>query len=98
MHGTSCHTFEALTTAANTEWVQVDSARINPAGVIKDAPPEKVIPVLRDMKKKGKSVIGMKIFGEGRLKDRLDECLHFALGLDCVDCFHHWQREQGTAR
>lgn len=87
MHGTSCHTFEALTTAANTDWVQVDLARINPAGVIMDAAPEKVVPVLRDMKKKGKSIIGMKIFGEGRLKDRMDECLKFVLGLDCVDCF-----------
>ena len=87
LHGTSCHTFEALTTAANTDWVQVDLARINPAGVIMDAAPEKVVPVLRDMKKKGKTVIGMKIFGEGRLKDRMDESLKFVMGLDCVDCF-----------
>jgi 1-deoxyxylulose-5-phosphate synthase len=87
LHGTSCHTFGALTTAANTDWVQVDLARINPAGVIMDGPPEKVVPVLRDMKKKGKAIIGMKIFGEGRLKDRMDECLKFVMGLDCVDCF-----------
>ncbi len=32
-HGTSCHTLEALKTAARTPWVQVDLARINPAGV-----------------------------------------------------------------
>ncbi|HWC59345.1 MAG TPA: aldo/keto reductase [Verrucomicrobiae bacterium] len=87
MHGTSCHTFGALTTAANTDWVQVDLARINPAGVIMDAAPDKVVPVLRDMKKKGKAVIGMKIFGEGRLISRMDECLKFVMGLDCVDCF-----------
>jgi hypothetical protein len=65
----------------------VGLTRINPAGVIMDAPPEKVVPVLRDMKKSGKAIIGMKILGEGRLKDRIDECLKFVLGLDCVDCF-----------
>ena len=52
-----------------------------------DAGPDQVIPVLRDMKAKGKAVIGMKIFGAGRLTNRMDECLRFALGLDCVDCF-----------
>jgi aryl-alcohol dehydrogenase-like predicted oxidoreductase len=87
LHGTSCHTFDALKTAAATDWVQVDLARINPAGLIMDAAPDQVIPVLRDMKKKGKTVIGMKIFAEGRLRDRADECLKFVLGLDCVDCF-----------
>jgi aryl-alcohol dehydrogenase-like predicted oxidoreductase len=86
-HGVSCHTLDALKTAANTEWVQVDLARINPAGIAMDAKPEVVIPVLRDMKAKGKGIIGMKIFGAGRLRDRTDECLQFALGLDCVDVF-----------
>ena len=52
-----------------------------------DAPPEVVIPVLREMKAKGKAVLGMKIFGAGELVGRKDECLRFALGLDCVDAF-----------
>ena len=52
-----------------------------------DSDPQTVIGVLREMKKAGKGVIGMKIFGEGRLRDRIDECLRFALSLDCVDCF-----------
>jgi aryl-alcohol dehydrogenase-like predicted oxidoreductase len=86
-HGVSCHTLEALKTAASTDWVQVDLARINPAGIAMDAKPEVVIPVLREMKAKGKGIIGMKIFGAGRLRDRTDECLQFALGLDCVDVF-----------
>ncbi len=86
-HGTSCHTLEALKTAAATDWVQVDLARINPAGIAMDAKPEVVIPVLKEMKAKGKGIIGMKIFGAGRLRDRTDECLQFALSLDCVDCF-----------
>lgn len=86
-HGVSCHTLEALKTAAATPWVQVDLARINPAGIAMDAKPEVVIPILRDMKAKGKGVIGMKILGAGKLRDKADECLQYALGLDCVDTF-----------
>jgi aryl-alcohol dehydrogenase-like predicted oxidoreductase len=87
-HGVSCHTMEALKTAARTPWVQVDLARINPAGVAMDDPnPQKVIAVLREMKAAGKGIIGMKILGAGKLRDRADESLQFALALDCVDCF-----------
>jgi len=42
---------------------------------------------LRQMKAQGKGVIGMKILGAGKLRDKADECLQFALSLDCVDCF-----------
>src|SRR5581483_4419934 len=86
-HGTSCHTLEALKTAARNPWVQVDLARINPAQVAMDAEPNTVISVLREMKAAGKGVIGMKILGAGRLRNRADECLQYALALDCVDCF-----------
>ncbi|MFN0168712.1 MAG: aldo/keto reductase [Bryobacteraceae bacterium] len=86
-HGTSCHTLDALKTAAKSPWVQVDLARINPAGVAMDAEPKTVISVLKEMKAAGKGVIGMKIFGAGKLRNRTDECLQFALSLDCVDCF-----------
>jgi aryl-alcohol dehydrogenase-like predicted oxidoreductase len=86
-HGVSCHTIEALRTAAKTPWVHVDLARINPAGVIMDADPTTVISVLRQMKAAGKGIIGMKILGAGRLRNRVDEALGFALKLDCVDCF-----------
>ena len=86
-HGVSCHTLEALKTAARTPWVQVDLARINPAGVAMDGRPEVVLPVLREMKAAGKGIIGMKILGAGRLRNRADECLQYALSLDCVDCF-----------
>lgn len=85
-HGTSCHTLDALKTAARTPWVQVDLARINPAGVAMDSDPQTVISVLRQMKAAGKGIIGMKILGAGKLRDRVDECLQFAMALDCVDC------------
>ncbi len=86
-HGTSCHTLEALKAAAESPWVQVDLARINPNQVAMDADPQTVIGVLRQMKAAGKGIIGMKILGAGRLRNRADECLQFALSLDCVDCF-----------
>lgn len=86
-HGTSCHTIGALRTAAKTPWVQVDLARINPAQVAMDAEPAEVLAVLREMKQAGKGVIGMKILGAGKLRNRVDESLQFALAQDCVDCF-----------
>lgn len=86
-HGISCHSIGALRTAAKTDWVHVDLARINPDQVMMDADPATVISVLREMKAAGKGVIGMKILGEGALRDRPDEALKYALSLDCVDCF-----------
>jgi aryl-alcohol dehydrogenase-like predicted oxidoreductase len=86
-HGVSCHTLDALRTAARTEWVQVDLARINQHGVQMDGPPDTVLPVLREMKAKGKGIIGMKILGAGKLRDKVDECLQYTLSLDCVDVF-----------
>lgn len=86
-HGTSCHTLEALKTAARTDWVQVDLARINPAGIAMDADPATVLGVLKEMKAKGKGVIGMKILGAGKLRHKVDESLQFALAQDVVDCF-----------
>lgn len=86
-HGVSCHSLEALQTAAKTPWVRVDLARINPAGMLMDADPPTVVGVLRQMKAAGKGIIGMKILGEGGLSDRVDEALGYALALDCLDCF-----------
>lgn len=86
-HGTSCHTLEALKAAAANPWVQVDLARINPAQVAMDADPNTVLGVLRQMKAAGKGVIGMKILGAGRLRNKVDQSLQFALAQGSVDCF-----------
>ncbi len=84
--GVSCHGFEALQVAAEHPWVEVILARINPAGVAMDiGDVDKVIAVLRKAKENGKAVIGMKIYGEGRLKDRLEECVRFAQELGLLD-------------
>jgi len=86
-HGVSCHTLAALEAAAQSDWVQVDLARINSAGAQMDAEVSTVIKVLQRMHQQGKGVVGMKIFGGGWLRDRPDENLRFVLNLDCVDAF-----------
>jgi len=86
-HGVSCHTLGALETAANSDWVQIDLARINPYGAMMDADVPTVENILKRMHEDGKGVVGMKIFGGGRLVDKIDECLKFVLGLDFVDAF-----------
>src|SRR5213594_123202 len=86
-HGCSCHSIEALRAAAKSPWVDVDLARVNPVGAHMDAEPDTVISVLREMKASGKGVIGMKILGQGALRDRQDEALRFALGLGVLDAF-----------
>ncbi len=93
-HGVSCHTIEALEAAADSNWVQVDFARINPAGIIMDASVPTVVKVLRKMHDDGKGVVGMKILGAGRLVDKCDDCLKYVLGLDFVDAFTIGQRGQ----
>jgi aryl-alcohol dehydrogenase-like predicted oxidoreductase len=86
-HGCSCHSIEALRAAAKSPWVEVDLARVNPVGAHMDAEPDTVIGVLREMKASGKAVLGMKILGQGALRDRQDEAIRFALGLNVLDSF-----------
>ncbi len=86
-HGCSCHSIEALRAAAKSPWVDVDLARVNPVGAFMDAEPDTVVSVLRAMKSSGKAVIGMKILGQGMLRNRQDEALRFALGLGILDAF-----------
>jgi len=86
-HGCSCHTLEALRAAAKSPWVQVDFARINPIGSHMDGDPETVVSVLREMRAAGKAVVGMKILGQGDMRDRVDEALKYALGLGVLDAF-----------
>lgn len=86
-HGVSCHTLGALQTAAATDWVEVDLARLNPVGAYMDADPATVVGVLKQMKAKGKGIIGMKILGQGEMRNRVDEALRYALDQPVIDCF-----------
>lgn len=86
-HGCSCHTIEALRSAAKSPWVEVDLARINPIGSHMDADPQTVVGVLREMKAAGKGIVGMKILGQGDMSRRQDEALRYALALGVLDAF-----------
>src|SRR5271157_70808 len=87
-HGASIHSLAALQLAAKTPWCRVQLQGINHAGVRMDSrDPAEVVAALRQSKAAGKGVMGMKVLGEGALRDRIDETLRFVLGLDCVDCF-----------
>jgi aryl-alcohol dehydrogenase-like predicted oxidoreductase len=86
-HGCSCHTIEALRAAAKSPWVEVDLARVNPIGSHMDAEPEVVVSVLREMRSAGKGVVGMKILGQGDMRNRQNEALNYALGLGVLDAF-----------
>ncbi len=86
-HGCSCHSIGALRAAAASPWVDIDLVRLNPIGSHMDADPATVISVLRQMKAKGKGVVGMKILGQGDMRHRQDEALHFALSNGVLDAF-----------
>ena len=86
-HGCSCHSIEALRAAAASPWVEVDLARVNPIGSHMDADPDTVVSLPKQMKASGKAVIGMKILGQGDMRNRQDEALKYALGLGVLDAF-----------
>jgi len=86
-HGCSCHSIEALRAAAASPWVEVDLVRINPIGSHMDADPNTVVSVIKEMKAAGKGIIGMKILGQGDMRNRQDEALKYALSLGLLDAF-----------
>jgi aryl-alcohol dehydrogenase-like predicted oxidoreductase len=86
--GCSCHNFEAMRTAAVTPWVDVILARINMKGgkeVMMDGSREDVENVLRLARQNGKAIIGMKIFGEGRLANQREACMKYAQECGLLD-------------
>src|SRR6476646_2346516 len=86
-HGCSCHSIEALRAAARSPWVEVDLVRINPIGSHMDADPDTVVGVLREIKAAGKGIVGMKIVGQGDVRNRQDDALRYALSLGVLDAF-----------
>jgi aryl-alcohol dehydrogenase-like predicted oxidoreductase len=86
--GCSCHDFKAMQTAAESPWIDVILARINMQGgkeVMMDGSREEVEEVLRTARKNGKAIIGMKIFGEGRLADQREACIKYAQECGLLD-------------
>src|SRR5580693_4105161 len=86
-HGCSCHTIEALRAAAKSPWVEVDLVRVNPIGSHMDADPATVVSVMQQMKTSGKGIIGMKILGQGDLRNKQSEAIRYALSLGILDAF-----------
>ncbi len=87
--GVSCHDVGALKVAATHPWTDVVFARINNAGkeAEMDGSPEEVAAVLKQARANGKIVIGMKIFGAGKLTSpaQRDASLKFVFENELVD-------------
>jgi aryl-alcohol dehydrogenase-like predicted oxidoreductase len=88
--GVSCHDFGALEVAATHPWVDVIFARINHKGGREyscDGPADEVAAVLKRARGNGKAVVGMKIFGAGKLvaPEEKDASLSYVLGNELVD-------------
>ncbi|MCK3686080.1 aldo/keto reductase [Maribellus sp. YY47] len=88
-HGVSVHSLSAMKAALESSWVDVIHVRINPYGIAMDKPdPQEVVEVIHQLHQSGKGVIGMKLIGDGKLRDdseKIDNALAFVLGLGSVD-------------
>lgn len=82
--GISCHDLGALSTAAETDWVDVVLVRINRAGVNMDASPSKVVPVIDRLHAAGKGVYAMKALGCGQLVRDARLAVQYVLQLGTV--------------
>ena len=88
--GVSCHDFGALQVAASDPWTDVVLARINHRGgpdYSMDGTVEAVTDLLRQARRNGKAVLGMKIFGAGKLvkPDEKDASLAYVFRNGLVD-------------
>jgi 1-deoxyxylulose-5-phosphate synthase len=86
-HGVSCHSLTALRAAAASPWVEVDLVRLNPIGSHMDADPDTVIKIIKQMRADGKGIIGMKILGQGDMRDKPSEAIRYALNSGVLDAF-----------
>lgn len=96
--GVSCHSLPALRTATGSPWVEVHLVRVNPQGKRIDGEEESVwndnrndvnpvVAQLKEMRAKGRGVIGMKILGNGefvKAEDR-ERSVRFAMSRPEID-------------
>ncbi|MBL9126640.1 MAG: aldo/keto reductase [Verrucomicrobiales bacterium] len=96
--GVSCHSLPALRTATASPWVEVHLVRVNPQGWRIDGEAESVwnddrhevspvVAQLKEMRAKGRGVIGMKIMGNGEFTDAADreKSVRFAMSRPEID-------------
>ncbi len=88
-HGVSVHSLEAMKAALESSWVDVIHVRVNPYGESMDNKDASVVmPVIEQLHKSGKGVIGMKLIGNGRFRndsEKIDESLKYVVSLGTVD-------------
>ena len=96
--GVSCHSLPALRTAVVSDWTEVHLVRVNPQGRHVDGPEQSVwsnhdedvnpvVTELKQMRAKGRGVIGMKIIGNGEFvnpEDR-EKSIRFAMSRPELD-------------
>ncbi len=96
MKGVSCHGLPALQRATETDWVEVQLARVNPQGRHVDgkdgtwSEPGNVPAATREIKAMhdgGRGIIGMKIIGNGDFKnaDDRERSVRYAMSCGFVD-------------
>jgi predicted aldo/keto reductase-like oxidoreductase len=88
--GVSCHNHGALQTAASHPWVDVIFARINNKGGSEysmDGIVEEISETLKTARRNGKFVVGMKLFGAGKLVKPEEKMasLSYVIGNELVD-------------
>jgi aryl-alcohol dehydrogenase-like predicted oxidoreductase len=88
--GVSCHDHGALKVAATHPWVDVVFARVNHKGgeeYIMDDTVEEVTKTIKLARANGKAIVGMKIFGAGKLTqpEQKDASLKYVIGNRLVD-------------
>ncbi|MBI2266235.1 MAG: aldo/keto reductase [Armatimonadetes bacterium] len=82
--GLSTHSIEVLRKAATNLDIEVILTNLNVAGDHMDATVSEYLEAIQQAWSWGKGIYTMKTLGEGRLRDRLDECLQFSLAQSCV--------------
>lgn len=87
--GVSCHDLGALKVACTHPWTDVILARINNVGkdAAMDGSVDEVAPILKQARADGKVILGMKIFGAGKLtsSEQKDASLKYVWGNGLVD-------------
>jgi len=96
--GCSCHGLTALREATQSDWMEVQLARINPQGRLVDSdhptnphfPEGKVAEAMKEIKAmhaKGRGIIAMKLIGEGAFVDAEDreKAMQYAMTCGFVD-------------
>jgi len=82
--GVSCHSLGALRATAEDEWADVVMVRMNYKGIHMDSTHKKILTMLRGLHDSGTGIIGMKVFGVGKLASDAKEAIDFVFSLGLI--------------